>query len=109
MATAPACRISRPLAKVFHWSDIEEGTMTSQELHHNSDFGEESGAKARWQKHVIVAIGVFLALLLAVTAALFMRKPMDFFGLPPASRRPFQPGRTVGLDLRSNANVHSVG
>jgi hypothetical protein len=51
--------------------------MTSEHLVHESGLGEMNGDK--WQRHVIVALWVLIAIVMVVAAGLFYEKGHGFF------------------------------
>ena len=53
--------------------------MISRDLHYEGRLNEKEDAEARWQKHVLVALGILLALLVAVAAGLLYAEAHGLF------------------------------
>jgi hypothetical protein len=65
--------------------------VTTQDLHDDGGAGKEFGAEDKWQRHVVVAIAVVVAILVAVTACLIYAEAHGFFRPSSGQTPPVSP------------------
>ena len=65
--------------------------MTIHDLHHYGGMGDLDGGEDKWQRHIVIAIVVALALLLAVTVGLTYAETHGYFQASSSQATPVAP------------------